>query len=198
MNDHFEISLLDEPKIEFGQNFICDDPKVGIGVGGFFSNSNNSHRSQINIAVISTEQLVTDTLHWISQFENRIVASAVTLKEKYSSIEDGEITDEDESDNEEFEELFNEKVSVEDERTVEEQKVINKKYNPDFIGFSHDSPLQCAFQNNSANNRFIKDRDFDRILQNGGLSAIEKLDKVIDLFVERFQDLIDNKVSAVD
>src|SRR6185295_13806320 len=54
------------------------------------------------------------------------------------------------------------------------------------------------FQNNSANNRFIKDRDFDRILQNGGLSAIEKLDKVIDLFVERFQDLIDNKVSAVD
>lgn len=67
MSDHFKISFISEPKIEFGNDFICDDPKMGLLIGGFFSQSNNSHKSQINISVISTEQLVVDTLIWIKK-----------------------------------------------------------------------------------------------------------------------------------
>ena len=75
MSDHFEIELLEEPKIEFGEDFICDDPKMGICVGGFYSKSNNTHKSEINIAIISTDNLIVDTLKWLNKFENRIVAS---------------------------------------------------------------------------------------------------------------------------
>ena len=129
MNDHFEISLVKEPKVEFGEDFICDDPKMGIGVGSFYSQSNNSHKSEINIAIISTEQLVTDSLKWIKNFENRIVATETVLKEKYGAVKDGEIDDEDEADDLiEFE--YEENLEF---IKQEEEKIINKKYNPDFL-----------------------------------------------------------------
>ena len=31
-----KIELLEEPTLEFGNDFICDDPKIGISIGGFF------------------------------------------------------------------------------------------------------------------------------------------------------------------
>jgi len=194
MNDHFEISLINEPKVEFGGDFICDDPKMGIGVGSFYSQSNNSHKSEINIAVISTEQLVTDSLKWIKNFENRIVATETVLKEKYGVVRDGEIDDEDD---------FDEFIKFEDEENQEfhkqeKDKIINKKYNPDFIGFNEETSLNCRFQNNEANNRFIKSREINRILEDTNLKQLEKLDAVIDLYVSLFMDLLENRVSAVD
>ncbi len=194
MIDHFEISLVKEPKVEFGEDFICDDPKMGIGVGSFYSQSNNSHKSEINIAVISTEQLVTDSLKWIKNFENRIVATETVLKEKYGTVTDGEIDDEDEMDDLiEFEYEENQEFIKQ-----EEEKIINKKYNPDFPGFNLETQLNCMFQNNEANNRFIKQRELNRILEDTDLKPVEKLDAVIDRIVSQFTDLIENKVSSVD
>ncbi len=175
MSDYFEITLLDEPKVEFGDDFICDDPKMGISVGGFFSQSNNSHKNQINIAVISTEQLVVDTLNWIKGFENRIIAKETMLAEKYLTVRDGEITDEDDidgviiRDNEDIQHLMQQEIN----------KVINKKYNPDFLGFSKETSLNCVFQNNEGNNRHIKQREFNKILDDSDLTQLEKLDKVL-------------------
>lgn len=194
MNDHFEISLVKEPKVEFGGDFICDDPKMGIGVGSFYSQSSNSHKSEINIAVISTEQLVTDSLKWIKNFENRIVATETVLKEKYGTVRDGEIDDEDEIDDLiEFEYEENQEFIKQ-----EEEKIINKKYNPDFLGFNSETQLNCVFQNNEANNRFVKQRELNKILEDTDLKQLEKLDAVIDMIVSQFTDLIENKVSAVD
>lgn len=194
MNDHFEISLVKEPKVEFGRDFICDDPKMGIGVGSFYSQSNNSHKSEINIAVISTEQLVVDSLNWINNFENRIIATETVLKEKYGVVKDGEINEEDEIDDLlELAEEENQKVAQQ-----EKEKIINKKYNPDFIGFNHETQLNCVFQNNEGNNRFVKQREINKILENTELKLLEKLDVIIDMYFSQFNDLIENKVSAVD
>lgn len=194
MNDFFEISLVKEPKVEFGENFICDDPKMGIGVGGFYSQTNKSHKSEINIAVISTEQLVTDSLKWIRNFESRIIAKETILKEKYGTVRDGEIDDEDDADDLfEFDDLENQEFLKH-----EEDKIINKKYNPDFLGFNSETSLNCMFQNNEANNRFIKQRELTRILEDSNLKQIEKLDSIVELIVSQFSNLIDNKVSAID
>ncbi len=194
MSEHFEISLIEEPKVEFGDDFICDDPKMGISVGGFFSQSNNSHKSQINIAVISTEQLVVDTLNWIKNFENRVVATETILTEKYLGVrEDGEIVDEDELD---FGDFDNEEI----EQFMQQEtiKIINKKYNPDFLGFNQETSLGCVFQNNEGNNRYIKQRELNNILDSSDLLQLEKLDRTIKLFEAQFVDLIENKFSDID
>lgn len=192
MIERFEISLLDEPKIEFGEDFICDDPKMGIAIGGFFSKSNNSHKSQINIALIGTEKLITDTLEWIKVFENRIIAKETALTEKYSGVEDGEIKGEFDDFggfDEEYLQLF---------QQLEATKTTNKKYNPDFLGFNQENVFDCTFQNNKGNNRDIKQREFDKILDSKETSDIEKLNKIIKIYKDKFSDLIENKVSDID
>ena len=127
-------------------------------------------KSQINIAVISTEQLVIDTLNWIAEFKNRVIATETILAEKYLTVQDGEIADEDDIDgvitldNEDVQQLIQQETN----------KVINKKYNPDFIGFSKETLLGCVFQNNEGNNRHIKQRELNKILDNSDLTQLEK------------------------
>ena len=192
MSDRFEIILTKEPKVEFGEDFICDDPKMGIGVGGFYSQATNTHKSQINIAIISTEQLVVDALKWIRNFENRIVANETVINENYGVVQDGEVDEEYDFD---FSEIDDEtKESAEHE----ERKVLNKKYNPDFLGFNLNTQLNCVFQNNEGNNRFIKQRELTKLLENKEYTQLEKLNAVIDLYVAQFTDLLENRVSAVD
>lgn len=192
MIERFEILLAKEPKVEFGDDFICDDPKMGIGVGGFYSQSNNTHKSQINIALIGTEQLVIDSLKWIKNFENRIIANETIIGESYGIVEDGEVNDEGEIDFSDYEEDNQEYTEH------EEEKILNKKYNPDFLGFNNSSQLNCFFQNNEGNNRFIKQRELTKILESTELKQVEKLDAVIEMYVNQFSELIDNQVSAVD
>lgn len=195
--DNFEISLIKEPKVEFGEEFICDDPKMGISVGSFYSISNMSHKRQINISVISTEQLATESLKWIFNFENRIVANETILAENYGIVRDGEIDEEFEEDDFDFTE-GNEKESDDKQENQEQSKVFNKKYNPDFLGFNLDSSLNCMFQNNEANNRYVKQRDLNAILDDSQMKPLEKLDAVVELFVVQFQDMIENKVSDIE
>lgn len=186
MSERFKILLIEEPKVEFGGDFICDDPQMGLSVGGFFSQSNNSHKSQINIAVIS--------MNWLKNFESRIVASETILTEKYLIVREGEVADEDEADN------FSDFDTEDTTQFVQQEniKVINKKYNPDFLGFSRETSLNCVFQNNEGNNRHIKQREFDKILESSDLSQHAKLDKIIELIKTRFVDLIENKFSDID
>jgi hypothetical protein len=194
MSDNFEITLIKEPKVEFGNEFICDDPKMGIAIGGFYSHSNNSHKSEINISIISTEELVTDAIKWIQNFENRIEAKETILKEKYGNVKDGEIDDEFEMDD-----LFEFEYDVTEELNKhEDDKIINKKYNPDFLGFNPETQLNCLFQNNELNNRFVKQRELNKVLENSELKQLEKLETVIEMFVAQFTDMVENKVSSVD
>lgn len=51
-----KIELLDEPLIEFAEDFLCDDPKKGIMTTGFYSISNNTHRSEIHYSIIGTKK----------------------------------------------------------------------------------------------------------------------------------------------
>jgi hypothetical protein len=69
-----KIELLEEPTLEFGDDFVSDDPKLGLSVGGFFSMANNNHRSEINFGIIGTNQNIEDTLEYIKQFQNHIEA----------------------------------------------------------------------------------------------------------------------------
>lgn len=193
MSDNFEIEILDEPKVEFGNEFVCDDPKMGIAVGGFYSKTNNTHKREINIGIISTDQLIVDTLDWIKKFENKITASETLIRSTLSEIKDGEI------ENEEFDELGDLSPELEAQfNKLEEQKVINKKYNPDFIGFKSDNTINCIFQNNDGNNRSINKREFHKILQDGVLKPLQKLNHVVDLFFQQYVNLIDNKTSDID
>jgi hypothetical protein len=193
MSDHFEIELFEEPNVEFGSEFVCDDPKMGIAVGGFYSQSNNTHKREINIGIISTDQLIVETLDWIKKFENRIVASETLIRSSYSEIKDGEIEDED---FDEFDDLPDEHDAQFNNQ--EEKKVINKKYNPDFIGFASENSINCIFQNNEGNNRSINKREFNKLLQNTDLKPIDKLNSVVDLYVSQFVNLIENKTSDID
>lgn len=40
-----EIQYLQEPLIEFANDFLCEDPKKGIEAMGFYSISNKSHKN---------------------------------------------------------------------------------------------------------------------------------------------------------
>ena len=46
-----QIELIEEPKIEFAEDFLCEDPKMGITNKGFYSQSHNSHHSEIHYAI---------------------------------------------------------------------------------------------------------------------------------------------------
>ena len=65
-----KIELLKEPTLEFGNDFICDDPKIGISLGGFFSLTNNSHKSEIHYSVIGTQANIEEATAWIKEFAN--------------------------------------------------------------------------------------------------------------------------------
>jgi hypothetical protein len=193
MSEYFEVGLLKEPKVEFGNDFVCDDPKAGIAIGGFFSNSNRSHKREINIAIIGTPRLVTDTLRWIQQFDSRVTAKEVALKQLDATIEDGEIVEDDDYYFAGFDD-----ANLADFDDVQARKVTNKKLNPDFLGFNNGTPFDCVFQNNPANNREIKEREYDIILGNPDLSDVERQEHLIDVIKTRFIDLIENKTSSVD
>lgn len=193
MIDNFNTILIAEPKIEFGGDFICDDPKMGISIGGFYSQTNNSHKSELNYAVISTEKLVTDALIWVQNFETRIEAKEVILKERYKTVKDGEIDDIDDGP-----ELFSDEFESNYYREQEDEKVINKKYNPDFPGFNLETSLRSRFQNHASNNYIVHERDIRGILEDKITSSLQKMDLILELYVSQFTNLVENKISDID
>lgn len=175
-----KIELLQEPKIEFGDNFLCDDPKMGISVGGFYSHSNHTHRSEINYAVIGTNQLIQEFNDWISKLANKIEAKSSTSSILNTSvITEGEVQS-----------LFNDD-DFEDPESNKETFSINKKLNPDFPGFNKESIFKCQFQNDSSNNISIKNSFIEEII-NSKEKKLKKIDPFIELYVEAYKKLLES------
>ena len=174
-----KIELIPEPKIEFADNFICDDPKLGINVAGFYSKTNHTHRSEIHYAVIGTNQNIQDLNDWIKRIAQPIEA---TISES-PLVEDSEIKD-------------GEVLSLFDKKEFNSLKIpsesfsINKKLNPDFPGFNKNSKFNCEFHNDDSNNISIKSIDIDCIM-NSKTKKLEKIESIISLYTEAYSKLVD-------
>jgi len=181
-----KIELLPEPKIEFADDFLCDDPKMGISVSGFYSLTNNSHRSEIHYACIGTKRNIQDLQDWLSQFQYPIKAtSSESIPGEEAEIEEGEV---------------NTIFSDEDFDAVEREdldNVVNKKLNPDFPGFTKESIFQCELLNDSANNINIKSSVVNRTLEEKA-TKLEKLDQVINYYVSAYEELVDSCITKPD
>jgi hypothetical protein len=203
----FTTDLLKEPLLEFGDEFLSSDPKTGITRSGFFSVTNNLHRSEIHYAIIGTNVHIEGTKEWIGQFEKFIEAKTeyVENDEPIGSVEivDGEVIESDQNDNtsdEEFSQsqldsIFGslEPISLEsdnDSPTFE----INKRMNPDFPGFTSDSAFKCKFFNDESNNKPIKELAIKAVLE----SDFPKLDKALriaDIYIAAYKQLIEDSIS---
>ncbi len=166
MDSLLKIETLPEPKIEFGNDFICDDPKMGIATGGFFSQSTNTHRSEIHYNIIGTNNNIEDLVDWLKKFEDRIEATGEIEKiQDTAEIVDGEVEEDAEEiidDGTLFPEL-NHFPSKHSHEIVEiEQTIQNKKFYPDFPGLSEESCFKCKFVNDASNNGKIKDRNLNQ------------------------------------
>jgi len=179
-----KMELLPEPKVEFGDNFLCDDPKMGISIGGFFSSTNNSHKSEINYSIIGTKTNIQDLNDWIESLKSEVQASVKKLKLKNeTSIKDGEIQS-----------LFEEDYVIESQIESEQ----SKKMNPDFIGFNKDSKFKCEFQNDESNNLSFKKKEIEVILDDDDLSNIDKANKVIETIIKYFELLQEENIVKPD
>lgn len=190
-----EIELIPEPKVEFADNFLCDDPKTGIAARGFYSLSNNSHNSEIHYAAIGTQNNVEALNEWILTLKNRIESSTKTIKIKNEAlIDDGEVlnlfSDEEDSESAEDEESETNK-----EDKYSEQ---NKRLNPDFPGFDKETCFKCEFLNDQTNNLFIKKANIDEILKSSDNSLYEKSQQVVNQYVSAYADLIENSFNNPD
>lgn len=189
-----KIELLPEPKLEFGDDFICDDPKKGIQIGGFYSISHSSHNSEIHYALMGTKRNMDSFNEWISGLNDHIEASKTENKiDNEATIEDGEIVD---TENDGFEgetlNLFPDEFPDEEQQTGEESEYINKKLNPDFPGFNKDSCFKSEFLHDELNQSRIREEDIDKVIKDKNLSKIDKVEAIIQLYTIGFKTLIEN------
>lgn len=178
------VKLLPEPLIEFADDFLCEDPKKGISSMGFFSLSNNSHKSEISYSVIGSKKEIKKYNDWIEQFEN-FIESTTSGKAMTSSYEI-----DDETGN--IQELF------EDSNTSNEsfsENAINKKANPDFPGFNSDSCFKCRFINNPENDFIIPQKKIEDVLKSSSKKQ-EMSEQIIDLYKDAYSDLIENSLAG--
>lgn len=180
------IELIKEPLLEFGSDNLSDDPKMGLSIGGYFSISNNSHRSEIHYGSIGSNVQL-DLLHiWINNLSNPIEPTTKTLEvTKYSlvKIEDGELK-EDELD------LDNEIYKTEEHE--ETQEIINQNANPAFPGFNEESCFRSKFVNDKSNNISVKSSDINEILDNRDLTLFEKSVQVCNIYISKYKELLEN------
>ncbi len=195
-----KIELLKEPTLEFGNDFICDDPKIGISLGGFFSLTNNSHKSEIHYSIIGTQANIEEATAWIKEFDNFIEASGKE-EEKIdeSAIEDGEVvdyTDEGELFHTDYSFLntVDERKERLEQATVIDTK-INKKRNPDFPGFSNDSITKCTFLNDESNNKEIQLSKLREILKDANTNSFDKAVRVCDLYIEAYDYILSKSIT---
>ena len=179
-----EITLLKEPLIEFADNFLCDDPKKGITLTGFYSLSNNTHNSEIHYSIVGTNQNIENFKLWIQKFQTPIEATAKVIK-----IKDDQEIDDDGGVLENSNSLFsdNDFDFCEEESS---KQVINKKLNPDFPGFNKDSVFKCEFLLDNSNVSSIRKSDIDNILKSTS-DKKEKSQKIIDLYINAYEDIIE-------
>lgn len=177
-----KIELLKEPLVEFANKFLCDDPKKGIALTGFYSLSNNSHNSEIHYSIIGTNQNIEDFKVWIGRMQHPIEASAkeIKIKDDLEIDDEGCISSNSLFDEDDF-----------DSHTEENPtQIINKKLNPDFPGFNKNSVFKCEFLLDNSNIGIIRKADIDNILKSK-LSNKEKSKLIIELYVNAYKDIIE-------
>ena len=189
------IELLNEPLLEFGNDFLCDDPKTGITRGGFFSLTSSNHRSEIHYGIVGTNFGIEKTIEWVNSMSVRIEASITEIEEKIeANIEDGEVTD--------MEITFDEEVDLiersEDFNEGEDLRpsIQKKTLNPDFPGFNQDTSFKCSFVNDNDNNMAIKQLKLNAILEDTDIKSFDKAVRVCDLYIEAFKAIVDRSMSA--
>jgi hypothetical protein len=205
-----KVKLLDEPVVEFGNKFICDDPKMGLSISGFYSLTSNTHRSEIHYAVIATKENTEDLASWIAELEKEIKAQPVSVKlqDDKLEIEDGIVTATFEHDEDEaiLKSLFDEQEIV-DEDNDENTFQINKRINPDFPGFNLDSIFQCQFVNDPSNNRIIKNADIDAALkkkdkknkdevEDEELTQLAKAVNYCEILINNYKSILEDYVTS--
>jgi hypothetical protein len=203
-----KIELLKEPYLEFGNDFICDDPKLGITEGGFFSLSSNTHRSDLHFAIIGTQNNTSDLLKWIAEFASPIEATAKVVRPpKEATIVDGEVIEQIlnlEEDDSIFHdiEVANQEiyynydiVQGEDTEPKSATSVINKRLNPDFPGFNSEDPFHCRFVNDEANNAVIREAQIKAIIKDSTISSLDKLIRICDVYIEAYKFIVTKSLS---
>lgn len=195
-----KIELLKEPFLEFGNDFICDDPKIGISLGGFFSLTNKSHKSEIHFSVIGTQANIEDAVNWIKEFDNFIEATGENKENiDESVIENGEVIDYSEEG-----ELFHENYSFlntldeqqeQAEQLTDNELKINKKRNPDFPGFNNESPIKCSLLNDLSNNKEIQLSKLKEILKDSNTNNFDKAVRVCDLYIEAYEHILSKSIT---
>ncbi|MEM9856930.1 MAG: hypothetical protein AAF843_06225, partial [Bacteroidota bacterium] len=175
---------------------LCSDPKTGLSHTGFYSKSNQTHRSEIRFGVIGTDVQIEKTLSWIDNFKNRIEASIEYIKDPSDGIEivDGEVRDyeedlEDIIPETELMQLFKDEILRFRTDETTESYLLEKTHNPDFPGFTKEQ-LDCCFVNNENYNRKILERKFQNIIDDKDLKSFDKAIKVGDLIVEQYEALV--------
>lgn len=194
--------LLKEPKLEFGGDLLTDDPKLGISVGGFFSTTSQTHRSELHYAIIGTNNNIEAAKLWLVQFNERIEASDEKVKLKHQSkIEDGQVIDYDDDESLLFSSDFQPESSnidndISDETTPDEEATIkNKRLNPDFPGFSKESIFNSSFINDDTNNHTVHSQKIKEILDDQDLTNFDKSVRICDLYIAKYKVLIDTSLS---
>jgi len=181
-----DVEYLKEPKIEFADEFLCEDPKTGISVAGFYSLTDNTHRSEIHYATIGTKQNIQDLSDWLEKLKHRISAT-----EKVNEMPDSsEISEEGEVIN-----LFDREDYPSNEEFI--SKEVSKKLNPDFPGFNKDSAFKSEFLNSESNNISIKDNHLKNVLESDD-PKIDKQQSIIDLFEDAYEKLLKNYITKPD
>lgn len=170
--------------VEFADKFLCDDPKKGIALTGFYSLSNNTHNSEIHYSIVGTNQNIEDFKNWINKFQNPIEASAkeIKIKDNAEIGEDDSISENSLFSNDDFEFDF----CIEENPT----QIINKKLNPDFPGFNKNSVFKCEFLLDNSNVSTIKKSDIDAILKSKSTNK-EKSQHIIELYITAYQDIVE-------
>ena len=185
-----KLELLDEPMLEFGSDFLCDDPKKGIEVGGFYSKTHSSHHSEIHYALLGSKRNMELFTEWVESLNGEIEASSSVIAplKNESAIVDGEISDSEQM------ELFGEQILTEDElnEDVYDGTISNKKMNPDFPGFNKTTSFNSEFVHDELNKSRIREDAIDKILKNKKLSKLEKADEVTLLLIKGFKSLVEN------
>src|SRR5579871_1436458 len=209
-NEKISLEYINEPLIQFGNDFLCDDPKKGISVNGFFS-IDKAHRHAIHVGILGTRQNVQDCLDWLNKISLPIEASVEYLNIDDSAIidEEGGIDENDSEFTEEIEdsqeqtiipanELFDEEENLEENKIFEIEKIQNKKFNPDFPGFNEDSCFKSKFLNDTSNNEFINDRDIQEILNDKNTNKLVKSEAIISLLYQAYDKMLDKQLTKVD
>jgi Piwi domain. len=180
-----KIELIKEPLLEFGDNFMCDDPKMGIGMGGFFSVSNKTHRTELHFGVIGTQNNIQDLQDYIAKFEQKIEANPKDIShvDENETIVEGEIVLNDDTSDFEMQSLFANDIKNSEEEDL--TFTTNKKINPDFPGFNSESCFNAEFVNDSLNNYVIKESEIKDIFKMEG-KLFDKAIKYTDLIIEGY------------